>query len=120
MGAFEDPAVVVAVVGAVFGPAVMLVLGWARDRRKSTAAAAREVAEARKADATADASVASVVLQWADRLAAELATVKAKVDGLEAQVEALQRENRRLRAHNAQLSAQVVDLGGVPHAMPED
>lgn len=118
--ALQNPVVLGAVIASLIGPAAMLLLGWARDQRKSQAQATRDVAEARSADVAGEVGVAGVVLQWSKDLREELRAVKGEVEGLKAQIEKLERQNRALRRHNEILTAQVVDLGGVPHAMPED
>lgn len=118
--ALQSPAVLVAIVSAIVGPAAMVVLNWAANRRKTQAGATKDVADARHAEVEGDVSVAGVVLRWSEGLRDELAKVKTEVAGLKAQIAQLERQNRALRRHNEILTAQVVDLGGVPLAMPED
>jgi transposase-like protein len=116
----QNPTVVVAFVGGLLGPAVLVLLNWWANQRKSRADAGRQVSEAHAADATADSGVAAVVLEWSKQLRDDLATVKGEVETLRIQIDRLERQNRALRRHNEILTAQVIDLGGVPLAMPED
>ena len=120
MELLQNPALLVAVAASVVGPALVVLLGWARDRRTSDAQAKRDIAEARRSDADGTAGIAGVVLRWSEGLRDELAKVKAEVKVLHEQIDRLERQNRALRRHNEALTAQVLVLGGTPVAMPED
>ena len=118
--AFLNPLVLVAILGSIAGPAAVLLLGWARDQRKSQAAAQKDVADAKHSDTDGEVHVAGVVLKWAQLLQAELAVVRGKVKALETEVHELRRENSRLRQFNAMLTRQIVGLGAQPVEMPDE
>lgn len=108
------------ITSSVVGPGAIVFLIWLRDRRKNSAAATKSLAHAQALAQQGEASLAGATLVWARELREELANVKAEVSGLNARLEDVQRENRRLRRHNELLTTQVIDLGGVPVAMPDE
>lgn len=91
---------------------------WARMRGKDAASATHDVAMAKREGHEGEASVAGVILSWAQRMEAQVKTLEGKVKALEDELGAVKREAAKLRRHNELLTSQVIDLGGVPVPMP--
>ena len=121
-----DATIAVAIVSGV----VTLLGGfmvWLRTRGSERAKAERDLATGRKAQLEGEATVAAAILEWADRLnaevqrlGAEMRDTHAELKHLEQELAEVKRQNTLLRLHNRLLIEQVGDLGGVPHPMPND
>lgn len=104
----EEPALIT----SVLGPAMLVLLVWLRDRRKSQVTSAKAISEATKIDKEGDATIVEKTLDWATKLSARLEIVETKLLTVE-------RENALLRQYTHILIAQVFDLGGEPAPMPD-
>ena len=121
-----DATIAVAIVSGV----VTLLGGfmvWLRTRGSEQAKAERDLATGRKAQLEGEATVATAILEWADRLnaevqrlGAEMRDTHAELKRLEEELVEVKRQNTLLRVHNRLLIEQVASLGGVPRSMPND
>ena len=101
---------------------------WLRTRGSERAKAERDLATGRKAQLEGEATVATAVLAWADRLNAEVQRLSGEMRDTHAEMDALRREladtlrelaqmradNDALRRRVQVLTAQVIELGGRP------
>ncbi|MFW6031588.1 MAG: hypothetical protein ACOC9T_03265 [Myxococcota bacterium] len=78
--------------------------------------------EAKKHDAQGEASLASVTLDWAAQLRADLENSRKETEKRLAQmstrISALERENEIYRKHNTLLTKQIIEAGLVPAPRP--
>ena len=121
-----DATIAVAIVSGV----VTLLGGfmvWLRTRGSERAKAERDLAAGRKAQLEGEATVATAILEWADRLnqevqrlSGEMRDTHVEIQRLERELAEVKRQNTLLRVHNRLLSEQVISLGGAPHSMPND
>ena len=118
MGEYSD-GVLIALITAFVGPVVLILIKWARDKRKDQAVAEKDFQVAKTASNQGDASLVEVILQWAKDLREDIKELRSEVVQLNVMITALQSENRLLRHHNILLTAQVIRLGAVPQPMPD-
>lgn len=122
-----DATIAVAIVSGV----VTLLGGfmvWLRTRSSERAKAERDLATGRKAQLEGEATVATAILEWADRLnqevqrlSGEMRDTHAEMDTLRRELADARRELAQMRAKNDTLqrqvqvlTAQVIELGGRP------
>jgi hypothetical protein len=107
------------IVALVSGP-VLVIVTWFVSRRRNAAEAERALREADKAAHQGGATLVEATLKWAFGLRDEIGALKQEIDSVKTQLAFMERENKLLRRHNELLSSQVLSLGGVPVAMPEE